>query len=97
SDEPWTREAAAVFAKWPAPRAKGARPRFAPPRCFRDACVVTVEYASVAQYETFDRSFPASEGFAAWPGIRYRTAPVARPDGTLAADWVLYRPSGDAR
>jgi len=94
SDEPWTRDAAAVFNKWK--KGKGTTGvTLSSVRCFRDGCVATATYDSIGRANDLDKGLAASRGFQDWPGARYRSG-VVKDGKKVATDWILFRPEAGA-
>jgi hypothetical protein len=91
SDEPWTRDAAAVFTKWKKQGKGAAGVTLSSVRCFRGGCLATATYDSAARAADVDKGLASSRGFQDWPGGRYRS-PVMKEGRKFVTDWILYRP-----
>ncbi len=99
SDEPWTREAGAIFESWRAAlqgEAAGAA-RLGLPRCYHDGCAIEVTFASAGAYEAARRQFRLLGNKVKSLGGRVQTPPEELADAGFVVTWMFLRPGDSAR
>jgi len=92
SAEPWTKEAAKVFAKEATTRGDSRQATFSETECYQQGCLARAVYSSLSHYSSSSQSFTDGQGFQDWLGPKYRSPPDIRPDGTVIVNWILFRP-----
>lgn len=58
--------------------------------CHRTGCFTEVLHRSAQAFEEQTSKILASDAMAGWPGAKTRSAPIVRPDGSIAVTWMLF-------
>jgi len=61
-------------------------------RCYRAGCFSNVTHKDLVSVEMLGRRFLDSRPFQSWAGARFRSGPIALPDGRLEITWVFQKP-----
>ena len=61
-------------------------------RCYRAGCFSNVTHKDLVSVELLGRRFLDSRPFQSWGGARFRSGPIALPDGRLEITWVFQKP-----
>lgn len=92
--EGWASAAAETFAAWNAAAERAGGARFSPATCYRDGCIAAATYRDTSDVGALDRALLESDAFHAWRGAKFRSPLVTGENGSLEADWILFRPEG---
>jgi hypothetical protein len=87
-----------VEAEWlQATKAQAVQIDFSAWQCFHAGCYSTASYRDAGTGDRFLEKLTETKSFAAWPGGKFRSAPIDDGNGTFEISWVFFSPEAEAQ